>query len=535
MGGLITNFDPAGTEPTSYGGGASSTGTPVNVAPGAPPPQTAAAPTQNIPPPPDISNASQIRGTSMFDRMGSNNPLMSPPVGTPPQKQSVLKKILLGVLDTVAASRGFPTHYDYERRDQEDAQRAQELKIRSQMAAQSAIQFQQVEAQRQRDQAPAQFTPEQAQFLGQDLRTLQSLGLTSAQQRELFGAKIGAMANADASNSRFSVTHDAQTGAITIFDRQAAIDAFKNGGDVSSALKTFNIRGQAGAPAAANIDKAVNDTLTGAGVNVAKLTAAQRAGLAFAKQQASQTGNIKPVEDWVNKVMSAEASRSNMVIRMEGLTQMRQYPVLDTRAGNAPKYVSAEELNRAATEEPGRYLSQSGGAPALKQENVLNDIRGSVQQVKEALGPMGEFRPAFRGQLAVAMRASDPASATSALINSSAFGQMAPDEQNYLIKVNQLTEQVMGLRAVLGMGQGSDMMRGAIKATVPGSTTPSKQTAYKMLDAIGQVMDRLERGVPQVPLRGEGGGTNSPADNLKPTHRFNPATGKIEALSPGAQ
>ena len=52
-------------------------------------------------------------------------------------------------------------------------------------------------------------------------------------------------------------------------------------------------------------------------------------------------------------------------------------------------------------------------------------------------------------------------------------------------------------------------------ATIPGPATPNKAYASKQLDTFEKVLNRLERGVPKVPLRTDTGQTStSPSPNI---------------------
>lgn len=192
----------------------------------------------------------------------------------------------------------------------------------------------------------------------------------------------------------------------------------------------------------------------------------------------------------------------------------RQYSVLDTRNNNRPVYVSADELNRAQREEPGRYLASGAGEKALNKENLMEDIRGGIQQVRDALNNpnMPDFTAKQKVKIAIAMRERDPRSAISSLITAGDLGTVTPEQEDYLIAHSILAEQAMAMRTVLGAGQGSQDLRAAITNTFPGPTTPSKRYGLKQLDAFEKTIDRLERGIPDVPLKNQrnGGGNNNP-------------------------
>jgi hypothetical protein len=105
------------------------------------------------------------------------------------------------------------------------------------------------------------------------------------------------------------------------------------------------------------------------------------------------------------------------------------------------------------------------------------------------------------------MRDRNPSSAIQSLIGAGTLGTMAPEQEDYLINHSILLENAMAMRSVLGAGQGSQDLRTAISNTIPGPTTPSKAYGLKQLDALEKTIDRLERGVPSVPLKPLAGGS----------------------------
>jgi hypothetical protein len=210
-----------------------------------------------------------------------------------------------------------------------------------------------------------------------------------------------------------------------------------------------------------------------------------------------------------------ESSVTAGVLRMMALSQTRPVQVLDSKNGNAPVTINMDDLNRANLQEPGRFISAGAGVPALNKEALLSDIRGGAQQVRDSLTKMPDFNMADKAKIALALRSRDPRGTVGALISGGALSSMNPDQQEYLVNVTNLVENAMAMRSVLGAGQGSDDLRDAIKAVIPGPATPNKAYALKQLDVFGKTLDRLERGVPQVPLRGNepqaaGGGSPNP-------------------------
>lgn len=175
----------------------------------------------------------------------------------------------------------------------------------------------------------------------------------------------------------------------------------------------------------------------------------------------------------------------------------RMYSVLDTQNGNRPIMATSEEI----ASNPSRYLSGATGAKALGQTNLQEDIKGTVANVRKSLGSLDkDFTPAQAAQLSVAMRSSNPQSAVSNFYQSAVGSTLTLKQQEYIADLQQLTENAMAMRSVLGAGAGSDQVRQAIEATLPNATTPDRKTASMKLDKFEQTVNRLGRGIPKVDL-----------------------------------
>ncbi len=208
------------------------------------------------------------------------------------------------------------------------------------------------------------------------------------------------------------------------------------------------------------------------------------------------------------------AAGTNTTIRVEGMQQAREQAVLDTQNSNTPMFLNSAEINKANQETPGRYMPVGAGVPALNKTALIEDIRGNVQQVRQSLAQMPDFDAMDKAKIAVALRSRDPRGSINALLSGAAAGSLSPQQQDYLINLTNLVENAMAMRSVLGAGAGSEDMRTAITATIPGPTTPNKEYAFKQLDTFEKTLNRLERGVPKVPLRtdtGDAGGAASTA------------------------
>lgn len=217
------------------------------------------------------------------------------------------------------------------------------------------------------------------------------------------------------------------------------------------------------------------------------------------------------------------AQGTQATIRVEGMQQSRGVSMLDTKYGNRPTEVNMDEINRANREEPGRYIPSGTGVTALGNEAKFQDLQQATQRVRDALGQIPEFSAADKTKIAMAMRSADPASSISNLLNNAASGFTTPQQQEYLIALHSMYENAMVMRTILGAGQGSDQLRAAVQATIPGPQTPNKAYAAKQLDLFDQTLSRLHRGIPNVQLRNDG--PAPPAGG--PSHGATKPTGNI--------
>lgn len=173
----------------------------------------------------------------------------------------------------------------------------------------------------------------------------------------------------------------------------------------------------------------------------------------------------------------------------------RPVQVLDTFNGNRPVTVSAGD----AEDNPSRYVTQSGGEKALPREALINDIRVSSQNVEKNLDVLNA-KGLDRAALAAAL--GDPNTTFQSYLQAVPRGMLDDRGQQFVSDLFNLREQAMAMRSVLGAGAGSEDMRRAILSTLPGIASPDANFARKQIRNLQQVLDRVEQGVPNVPLRG---------------------------------
>jgi hypothetical protein len=142
-------------------------------------------------------------------------------------------------------------------------------------------------------------------------------------------------------------------------------------------------------------------------------------------------------------------------IRVEGMAATRELPVMDTKNNNALQYLSAADINASNKSEPDRYVPASQGMTAMKPIALLEDVRGNIEQTRQALnGLKNEFDTKTKARIAFALRSGDPVKSFDTLMTNLDIGSMPEDQQNYVQALASLAENAMSLRVVTGGGNG---------------------------------------------------------------------------------
>jgi hypothetical protein len=231
------------------------------------------------------------------------------------------------------------------------------------------------------------------------------------------------------------------------------------------------------------------------------------------KQQASF---LKKQQDFQLKMAGVRGAAYNMTKPMI---------VLDTANDNSPSVATFGDMQK----QPGRYVPAGEADKAIVKENLMQDIAGSSKATRKAISDLKEDFPAdMQVKMAIAMKSEDPPDSLNQLFPAAAINSLSDDQQKVFIAVQQLVEQGMAMRSVLGAGQGSDTMRAAMRTTLPSVLGPSKSFAMKQLDAFDATVARLHRGVPKVKLN------ETPMADLNPSaqkHQLN----EIKKFTSGPQ
>lgn len=197
------------------------------------------------------------------------------------------------------------------------------------------------------------------------------------------------------------------------------------------------------------------------------------------------------------------ATGTQNTIRMEGLGNTREYPVIN-KTTQQLEMRSASEINS----HPGDFAPAGAGASAMSKQAIFQDLHYNINTARSAIAGLDSLDAGTRAQLSYALKHTDPRSAIQTFLSGSAATTMTPQQQEAVQSLALLSENAMTLRSVAGMGQGSEDLRSAILATLPSGKSPSKEYAQHQLDKFEQVVGRLEGGVPK--MNGTGGARTPP-------------------------
>ena len=219
---------------------------------------------------------------------------------------------------------------------------------------------------------------------------------------------------------------------------------------------------------------------------------------------------LKDVQDYGRKVndLTLKNQLATAAARGEsyayGRAKYMQIPVLapDPQTGE-PSATYASALQIASN--PSAYTPLVEGDKLMMKNAVFEDIKGAAANLHKAItaNPV-QFSAGQIAQMTAAMDA-DPSggilhSTISNLVQAGGKDSLTPQQQAVAVAMQQAYENAYALRSVAGFGTGSDELRRAIRATLPGPSSP-KDYALKQLTAFEQQVGRLQRGVVNVPLR----------------------------------
>lgn len=243
----------------------------------------------------------------------------------------------------------------------------------------------------------------------------------------------------------------------------------------------------AGKPVSAALWKGMNSVLQARGLHTADLA---NEGLWVLDREGNKIHQISEV--------------SPAMARGEAYGANRPVQALDGQ-GNAV-YMKAGDAER------------SGAAPLQAGSQIMS----KQAQFKDIYSGIGTMRAAINGisqepldaetiaKLTLASRESDPTVYHQAVDTILGTQQLSPAQQDFVIALQQLNERALSLRNLAGMGNGSDQVRAAIRATLPSAKSGDVSMMRKQLDAVTNLVDNLHTGVPNINTSAPNKSTNAP-------------------------
>lgn len=139
----------------------------------------------------------------------------------------------------------------------------------------------------------------------------------------------------------------------------------------------------------------------------------------------------------------------------------------------------------------------AGSQKAAAQTANFDDMQSASGNLRSAISKMEPLDPKAIALLQTAVR--DGHGITGAEIKSAGINTLSEPQKDFIVWTSQLNERALALRQVAGMGQGSDSLRAAILATLPGAGSGDKTMMLKQLNAFDNQVHVLRSGVLKRP------------------------------------
>lgn len=212
---------------------------------------------------------------------------------------------------------------------------------------------------------------------------------------------------------------------------------------------------------------------------------------------------------------TAMAAASGLA-RYQMLGDIRDYNItntsgqdMDLGGGNV---IHAGETGRVTANQlrvlpPGALLNTQDGTKIMSKQAALGDIDYNIKNLRASLPAIDDLDAGTKLKLITALRDPDPSSALKNLMTTEAKEFNDPKVQTALNDLQYMAENVMLLRSIQGVGgAGSDMMRHALLALIPGPTSIGiKGYGAKQLDRLEGTLAQLKKGVPTLSSQSSNG------------------------------
>ena len=152
------------------------------------------------------------------------------------------------------------------------------------------------------------------------------------------------------------------------------------------------------------------------------------------------------------------------------------------------------------------------GSQAISKQAQLKDIYGGISSVRSAIAalPEEQLSTTQLAELQSILREPSDSLRDTMWTNFIGSQNLGPEEQDFVVALQQLRERALSVRNLASMGVGSDQQRAAVWNTLPGLLSGNKQMMMKQLNAFTNFVDNLATGVPTV---GKGKQSPSPGNH----------------------
>jgi hypothetical protein len=193
--------------------------------------------------------------------------------------------------------------------------------------------------------------------------------------------------------------------------------------------------------------------------------------------------------------MAQTNQRGNLLIQAGQERNLQ--PVIDTADSNRLVLRNAEDINNENRIHPGRYAPAGPGIPTMQRGAQFRALKSSIALARESVANLPNWDAGTRAQLANMMASDDPGTIREWLRGS--VGSTMTDKQKEAVQnLAILSEDALSLRNLMGLGQGSDMVRKAVGGLLPSGKTPDKKYALDQLDRFERLRSQLEQGNPTL-------------------------------------
>jgi hypothetical protein len=190
-------------------------------------------------------------------------------------------------------------------------------------------------------------------------------------------------------------------------------------------------------------------------------------------------------------------TQSNTQVRIEGLGENRIGAYIDTKNNNQIVNLNANEFNARDKAEPGRFVSASAPVTsALSKRSQFQTLEYSIGQARNAVKDLPELDASTRAYLANSM--AEGSGAIHTWLQGSVASTMTEKQKEAVRSLEFLAEDALSLRNLMGLGQGSDMVRTAITGLLSSGKSADKSDMLARLDKFEQLVGNLKTGVAAV-------------------------------------